>query len=182
LDGLVDDLFGSIKKDRATQTETGRKGAIEVSDGDLIGTPCPIYLDHVALDRITGFAADAKKFSTCGLASPAFSVTLRVHFGLSQLRRVAFLGFLLRDLQDGLLWAGSGVTRGFGHIHGASITAATLDLSEQFEIPENLARQAQARPGRRRLTLPGPVAFHDLDWVWQRAEEAWREALPTEAA
>lgn len=175
---LADDLFGTIKTD---STNEGKKGGIEVSDGTLIGQPHPIYLDHVALDRITGFAADAKKFSTCGLASPSFHLTVRVHFADDQLTRLALLGLLLRDLQDGFLWAGSGVTRGYGHIADAHITGLTIDCNPTLPLPEQLAPNAVNRPGRRRLELSSALEFQHLDWLWRHAETAWRNQLPQEA-
>ena len=170
----LDQLFGTLKK------ETGRKGRLEVSDGTLLEPPLepprPIYLDHVAIDRITGFAADGLKFATCGLESPAFRTELTLRFSRADLAAVALFGFLLRDAIDGWLWAGGGVTRGYGHLAHLHITAAHLDLTDDFSPPSDFlpGSDRQSDSGRTRINA-GPIAFEDLHWLWTLAEAAWNQ-------
>jgi CRISPR/Cas system CSM-associated protein Csm3 (group 7 of RAMP superfamily) len=173
---VADQLFGRIKD---SSGELGRKGRIEIGDGDLAGEPQRVYLDHVALDRITGFAADAHKFSTCALASPRFRGSLRIRFADDELPLLALTAFLLRDLSEGWLWAGGGVTRGYGHIQGVDLCSVTADLLADLAPPSGaLPRFTRtARPGRVRLH-GGPAAFHDFNWLWEKAEAAWCATLP----
>jgi CRISPR/Cas system CSM-associated protein Csm3 (group 7 of RAMP superfamily) len=174
---VLDKLFGTVK------SGAGRRGLVEVEDGRLDGDPKPVYLDHVALDRITGFAADARKFSTCGLASPVFEMAMRIRFTGDDLAAVALAGFVLRDMLEGWLWCGGGVTRGFGHLHSAAIVGASVDLTEEFSSrfpppPGFLASaQRETRPGHLCLAVEGP-AFADFAWLWSLAQEAWNTSLP----
>jgi CRISPR/Cas system CSM-associated protein Csm3 (group 7 of RAMP superfamily) len=173
---VVDQLFGRIKD---SSGGSGRKGRIEIGDGDLNGEPRRVYLDHVAIERITGFAADAHKFSTCALASPRFQGTLRIRFTDDELPLVALAAFVLRDLSEGWLWAGGGVTRGYGHVQGLGLRSVTADLIADLAPPEGSLPQftRAARPGRVRLRGE-PTAFHDFNWLWEKAEAAWCATLP----
>jgi hypothetical protein len=89
-----------------------------------------IRLDHVAIDRITGFASDARKFDALALASPEFRVRLFVRWTAGdwdatscralahrirhERAAVMLLLMTLRDMQEQLLWVGSRTTRGYG--------------------------------------------------------------------
>jgi len=165
-----DTLFGTLKN------ETGSKGRLEVPDGRLLDNPRPIYLDHVAIDRITGFAADKLKFATCGLESPSFETKLTLRFSHADLAALALFGFLLRDAIDGWLWAGGGVTRGYGHLAHTHITAVHLNLTDDFAPPGDFLPGADRHSGsgRTRFTA-GQIAFEDFQWLWTLAEAAWNQ-------
>jgi hypothetical protein len=172
----VERLFGRIKD---TAEEGGRKSRIEIGDCELVGDPRRVYLDHVALDRITGFAADKRKFSMCALESPRFRGVLRLRFTKDELLLVTLTGFLLRDLAGGWLWCGGGVTRGYGHIGGLRIVRATGDFLSALAPPTDVLGSAEReeRPGRVRFCAP-EVEFSDLNWLWEKAEAAWAAQLP----
>jgi hypothetical protein len=91
----------------------------------LVGKAKLIYLDHVAIDRITAAAKDAAKFANSALASPRFRVKVRIRFPESEAAALALWGFVLRDMKLGRLWAGSGVTRGYGHISKVQVESVT---------------------------------------------------------
>jgi CRISPR/Cas system CMR subunit Cmr4 (Cas7 group RAMP superfamily) len=158
---LVERLFGEIK-----QGKGGRKGRIEVGDGEIEGDAAPIYLDHVAIDRITNAAADAKKFATCGLISPAFRVSLRLRVDPEEWDLVALFGLLLRDLLDGRLWIGSGTTRGFGWLASAEIVKARWSDAGMLHTECS-----------RRVTELKKPTFQDLNHMWEKAETVWNPAI-----
>lgn len=169
----VDELFGDVG-------ESARKGLIQVSSGELKTpeTPAkPVYLDHVAIDRITGFAADSRKFATCGLQSPRFETTVRLRFRKKDLHLVALAGFVLRDLLDGMLWCGGGTSRGYGYIKSASVTSAMLDWTPGTDVPADFlpAIPRSASGWRTRIAVKGPIPFNS--WFWREAETAWTKAL-----
>lgn len=172
---VVEELFGRIKSNNG---DLGQKSRIEVGDGVLVDAPNYVFLDHVAIDRITGFAADKKKFSTCALASPRFRGTLRIRFGGHQMEMLALAAFVLRDLREGWLWAGGGVTRGYGHIKDARLISATADLAPELSPPDNVLPgvERKQRPGHIRLKT-GETAFEDWGWLWQKAEASWCASL-----
>lgn len=157
----------------------GRKGRLEVMDGALEGKADLLYLDHVAIDRITHAAADAKKFSTCALASPKFSVELCLRFTQDELNLVALFAFLLRDMMEGWLWIGSGTTRGYGSLRRATCEHFTLNLVEgtplQVEAP--VTQQPCQRPGRSLYAAKGIARFEDLQALWRQLDSHWRKEL-----
>ena len=180
----VGELFGEV------QGKSARRGLIEIGSGTLVGKPRPVYLDHVAIDRITGFAADKKKFATCGLQSPSFETFVRLRFREQHLHLVALAGFVLRDLFDGMLWCGGGTSRGYGFITGVSVRKTVLDLTPPLrqasgdsnptaeEAPDDFLAEVHraVTPGRTRWEIAGDTIPFD-SWFWQRAEAAWTDAL-----
>jgi CRISPR/Cas system CSM-associated protein Csm3 (group 7 of RAMP superfamily) len=170
---LTRTLFGRIKS--ATEDGVnglGAKGLIEVSDGALAGPPHHIFLDHVAIDRITAAAVDSKKFSQSALASPKFDLSIRIQFAEGQGAVVRLAAFLLRDLMGGRLWAGSGVARGYGYIKSADMVSLHGNLLEslQWRPPAPVT----SRPGRALFELIGPFQFHDpaLAWLWESLDSS----------
>jgi len=126
-------LFGSATGDE------GRRGLIRIFDGRTVNDPPFVFIDHVALDRITNATASEKKFSNQALQSPLFSVRMEVLFLRVNTGELLLLGHLLRDLRDRLLWAGSNTTRGYGHIHQVHLTAAKASIPEpwNWRLPDN---------------------------------------------
>jgi len=131
----------------------GRKGMLEVSDGSFISGE-EVYLDHVALDRITQAAASGKKFSATALASPKFQVSIRLKYSPQEWRAAALAAFLVRDLCQGRLWAGGGTSRGYGCIRQTSIEESRLN--------------GQQMPAQR---------WEDLKPWWGPLNKAWKEAV-----
>jgi CRISPR/Cas system CSM-associated protein Csm3 (group 7 of RAMP superfamily) len=165
-------LFGVVKKDRAACG----KGRIEIEDA-VLESGDVVYLDHVAIDRITAAAADGKKFSTCGLMSPIFRTTVRVRFRRGEGALLALWGFLLRDLAQGRLWAGSGTARGYGYIRGAEIVGVNLNLIEEWRarIGADFRGTIGERPGRVVLNSRIKSEFGEWIWLWQSVESQWKE-------
>jgi hypothetical protein len=100
------------------------KGRLVVEDLRPVSeTPLVMkLLDHVAIDRFTGGAADQKKFNALAIASGVFEGRLRLegfepyHLGL--------LSLLFKDLWLEDLPLGSGRTRGYGRVKGWPISVA----------------------------------------------------------
>ena len=82
---LATALFGSARGPKKNQQ--GSKSLIEIGDARLDGAARPIFLDHVAIDRITGFAAGKMKFAQCALDSPDFVFRARLSAEYKHLRR-----------------------------------------------------------------------------------------------
>lgn len=120
-DQLVKELFGEAKGD------AGQRGRLEVEDA-WVKTARPLYMDHVALDRITGFVAGSKKFAAVALESPEVEVTMRVRLGKRHRAMMGLWRMLLRDLMEGYRLAlGSGGSKGYGWITGASVEEVTVE-------------------------------------------------------
>jgi CRISPR/Cas system CSM-associated protein Csm3 (group 7 of RAMP superfamily) len=85
-------------------------------------------LNHVAIDRITGFAVDHELFNAVALASPVFATEVCVRWRDDEVDRcaVALLLLALRDAEEGWLWAGSRTTRGYGHIGSVGLNCGRL--------------------------------------------------------
>lgn len=95
------------------------RGLLSVKEGTLEGTAHTVLLNHVAIDRLTGFAADRKLFSSLALASPTFRCGLLLRWCAgdpTHRRAVRLLMFTLRDLANGTISIGSRSTRGYGAV------------------------------------------------------------------
>lgn len=115
---IFETLFGFVKAGKSGG-EQAQKGLLSVSEGVLGGNAQPIFMNHVAIDRISGFASDGALFNVAALGSPCFNISLRCfweHDNHIQQAAVALLLFVLRDLADGQLWLGANTTAGYGHI------------------------------------------------------------------
>ncbi len=164
-------LFGCLK-----DATGGQKSRIQVSDGELI-SGSPIYLDHVAIDRITAAASDGRKFATCGLASPTFEARIAVGFFEYEITSIALWGFLLRDLLDNNRFlAGSGTTRGYGLLRNAAIVRVKVDLTQAgLGTPAGKFARCDGPAHRRTFAADNP-GFEDFDWLWTQAQTKWAEA------
>ncbi len=182
-DWLWKRLFGTAKG--GSKGVEDRKGCIEVGDGRLHGDPQYVYLDHVAIDRITNFAADRKKFSACALESPAFDLTVRLVLERGQKACAALFAFLLRDLGErGKLWLGSGTTRGYGMVASSQILSFRANL---VKADWPAAPGGAEENGRVRFSLPedseaqsNGILRSDLGWLWKALDGAWGAACERE--
>ena len=165
IDDLSATLFGTVK---AT-------GLLRVEEGHLIDDAKLVVLNHVAIDRVTGFAATNRLFDTASLASPRFRSRLLVrwnHDDDRQRQAVALLLFVLRDSAERGLWIGSRTTRGYGYVKGVVIENAAWSLvvdCENGEPPKACGRQPECSSERPTVSRLGA----DLGFV----EAAWRNAL-----
>ncbi len=142
----MEELFGSAKQD-----SSGRRGLLEFSDAEAISGQ-DVYLDHVAIDRITGFAAKGKKFAAIALASPVFTGTITVRYGPSSAGALTLWTLVLRDLIEGYrMWIGSGTTRGYGKIIRAAVTEIT-GWRATLEGRKELKTEKSATPGGFEIT------------------------------
>jgi len=169
-DEPLEQLFGVQKGDG-----TGQKGCIEIGDGVLEGEPNYVYLDHVAIDRITGAAEDKKKFSTCGLDSPAFKVKVRLSIAPHQIASAALFAFLLRDLMNpGRLWVGSGTSRGYGMVQQTAIQELHVNLvARDWDGVEGERQQGRVK---KTMKASGPkgLDWDELKWLWELLDSAWQ--------
>ena len=122
-------LFGWVDEDE----KDAARGHVRFCDARICGDEDAAKpQNHVAIDRVTNFAAEGRLFSTLGLESPSFSsdVLLLIDAGNREsLRGLVLLLMALRDAQAGLVWMGSRTTRGYGHMH-ATVTAVRGSLIE----------------------------------------------------
>jgi len=192
----VQTLFGTMKRSRqaagmdeaaedavAGSERRSAAGLLSFGDGVLSETGVHrIKLDHVAIDRLTGFAADARLFNATALASPTFEVPLRLRwhgFNQEHLEDILLFLFVLRDLQQGWIWMGGKTTRGYGHVANAEIVvnkASTVDWRDATEAellgwgvgdprligPHTSGPLTAARVGRGHRLWPASRRLHSL--------------------
>ncbi|HXK89815.1 MAG TPA: CRISPR-associated RAMP protein Csx7 [Thermosynergistes sp.] len=104
---LICKLFGS----------TGFAGRLATTDAYAVGTPPePAQRDGVGIDRFTGGAARGAKFELEVITEGVFATSL--HLRNFELWQLALLGFVLKDLADGLIRIGMGKSRGLGKVRG----------------------------------------------------------------
>lgn len=121
IDRLSNLLFGS----------EDAQGLIRIEEAALVGTAKHVLLNHVAIDRVTGFAATNLLFSAAALASPCFRSRMLVRWTLGDprhLQAIALLMFALRDAVERGLWIGSRTTRGYGYVRAIDIERAMWSL------------------------------------------------------
>lgn len=151
---------------------TARRGILRVGEGTLVGDPRPVFLNHVAIDRITGFAADKKLFSAAALASPLFRVRLFASWDSAEEQQQAALGLLLmvlRDAQQKQLWVGSRATRGYGWLEDLSVAAMTGSF-----VADNRRVPLVVKP-RKVAELDGRDTFEPLLTAWRKVSGVERE-------
>ena len=148
---------------------TERAGLLRVGEGKhdgplRNGKPACVWMDHVAIDRVTGFAAEGKLFNCWALASPRFTTQILVRWQAGDQQSfacVALLLFLLRDAEQNLLWAGSRTTRGYGYLRSLPLNAAML--SEGSAEPRAFTNLTSSSVASIATQIPGLL-------------EAWTEA------
>lgn len=121
LGDLADALFGTEK----------HRGLVQVHEGRITGDEKSVLLNHVSIDRVTGFAADGRLFNVAALASPSFRSMLHLRWNHEDPRHqaaVALLLFVLRDGEQRGMWIGSRTTRGYGYAKTVRIEAAEWSL------------------------------------------------------
>ena len=168
LDGPAHTLFG---------TENAQ-GLIRVGEGVLEGKPKPVVLNHVSIDRVTGFAATNRLFDAEALSSPCFRSDLLVRWHAdeeSHRQAVALLFFVLRDAEQEGLWVGSRTTRGYGHARQVTIAKARWSLVDH---PNPNPTAKDARPPRRAETreAPTPITVDALATCLGFVQQAWATA------
>lgn len=134
LRALADRIATTLGIDRLSNLLFGSedaRGLIRIEEALLIGPAKHVLLNHVAIDRVTGFAATNLLFSAAALASPYFRSRMLVrwnHDDHSHLKAIALLLFALRDAVERGLWIGSRTTRGYGYVKTIDIERAMWSL------------------------------------------------------
>jgi len=157
---IAEVLFG------VARGESGARGLCKVGEGQLVGEPETVFMQHVAIDRLTGLSAKGLLFATAALASPAFTCSLRARWRANRPREsaaVALLLFTLRDLARGWIPVGSRTTRGYGQLRSVDLLGGALS-----EVVEGAARQREGLPAGDALWAHPKLAPHF---------EAWRAEL-----
>ena len=172
LDRLAETLFGS----------EDAQGLLRVGEGVLEGEPKPVLLNHVSIDRVTGFAATNRLFNVAALSSPCFRSVLLVRWHADDHKHrqaVALLFFVLRDAEQQGLWIGSRTTRGYGHAKQVKTTEARWSLVDH-QNGNSLAGDAE--PTRRTTACEPPVTVAKLAKGLGFVQHAWADAFPKEGA
>lgn len=155
------ELFGPNTSDAGTEIVTGdgvdtqpdsdrsrkkkRRGLISVEEARLVGLAQTVLLNHVAIDRLTGFAADGRLFSAMALASPTFRCAASVRWlshNPTHQRAVRLLLLTLRDLGSGSMWMGSRTTRGYGRVKSVTKVSVTCSVvAREGETEDGVAQR-----------------------------------------
>lgn len=159
---------------------TVMRGRFTCTEGVLRATPQPKLFDHVAIDRFTGGAADAKKFDTRPLMPVAASAAgggyapvfrFQLHLERPQLWMLGLLGHLLKDLSEADMRLGHATRRGYGRVR-ARVTGARLLALPDSELYAE-CEKAGLETGLRFATH-GPYYDIDLsDWAQLFAATEW---------
>lgn len=93
---------------------THAKGHFSVSDAYTNDDVNPELRDGVAIDRMTGGAARGAKFDMEVINKGNFEA--EIHLRNFESWQLGLLGFIFKDINDGILRLGSGTSRGLGRI------------------------------------------------------------------
>jgi CRISPR/Cas system CSM-associated protein Csm3 (group 7 of RAMP superfamily) len=147
------------------------RGRLTCSEATPVVTLSPKLFDHVAIDRFTGGAADAKKFDTRPLmpiTNPADlsyekAFTFTLHLERPELWMFGMLGHLLKDLNSADIRIGHATRRGYGRVRGY-VTKATLLVLPNTDLM-TICRAVELDT-EKRFAVYGPYSEIGLnDWV-----------------
>jgi CRISPR/Cas system CSM-associated protein Csm3 (group 7 of RAMP superfamily) len=139
------------------------RGRLTVGEGQLAAgvKPKEKTFDHVAIDRFTGGASDAKKFDTRPiLPENAYTLfTFQLRLERPEPWMLSLLGLVLKDLQDGDIRIGHATHRGYGKVRGRVTTGYALllpdsQLDKLFTQFELLATEAPTPFRKYNFRLP----------------------------
>ncbi len=155
LTGLCDVLFGAVKG------QSGQAGLVRVDDAIVDPDTPEILMDHVAIDRITGFSVVGALFQVVALQSPKYTVSIKLRWRPEHTlhaQAAALLLFALRDASKGLLWAGSRTTRGYGHLRDLTVKTAQTWLVETGPVWSRAPQPALIADAQSIADLQEPLA------------------------
>ncbi len=122
-------------------------GRLATEDAYAVGDPPqPEHRDGVGIDRFTGGAAHGAKFEMEVITGGKFKTAL--HLQNFELWQLGLIGFVLRDMCDGLIRMGSGKSRGLGKV-----------VAEVNNIILYYIGQQEKRAQNGRITLAGVGAL-----------------------
>ncbi len=135
---------------------TALRGRLVVDDGLLLTEGKTKLFDHVAIDRFSGGAADAKKFDDRPLL-PGERFSIRLELQRPEPWMLGYLALLLKDLDDGDLYLGHATHRGYGRVR------AWVKGAQALALPGSKLSSALIEAGYQRpQSLPGPFWQVDL--------------------
>ncbi len=155
----ADILFGGKQEDKVASY----RGLISIGEGkylfrlDAQRNLIPareIFMHHVAIDRVTSFAAVQKLYSVVALASPRFlnRIILRWHDSdVTSTASAALFLITLIDIAERGLRIGGSTTRGYGNMKRLSV------LGYSCSIIEKVDEESQIRERVRSSSEPGKV-------------------------
>lgn len=119
---VQDALFGRSpakpkRHGRRLPHEAGLRGRLRFRDSEVTAS-AELERTHVAIDRISGGAADEKLFTWEAVAAGSLELRIDGVSGLGEPIR-NLLDHVVADLHDGLIGVGGGVTRGYGAVRCA---------------------------------------------------------------
>ena len=167
IDALAETLFGT----------DDAQGLIRVEEGVLHGQQKHVLLNHVSIDRVTGFAASARLFDVAALASPCFLSELLVRWNAADethRQAVALLFFVLRDAEQQGMWIGSRTPRGYGHAKRVEIRHAKWSL---VSYPNSGSSADGAQPIRLTTVCEPSITVSTLADCLGFIRPAWAVAL-----
>lgn len=148
-------------------------GRCATEDAYTLGEPPKIQQrDGVGIDRFTGGASRGAKFELEVITGGEFKTFL--HLQNFELWQLGLLGFVLQDLQDGLVRMGSGKSRGLGKVVGKvkSITLHYVGTQEKVKMFEN---------GKLHLCGAGALFSEAKDYGMMEKDHLLVEAKQTES-
>ncbi len=167
---IANRLRGAVGDERPQAQYNGRKGLVRFGEALAIEPITCIWNDHVAIDRVTGFAVTQKLFNTRALQSPTFETQIQAFWYAeddADTAAVALLLFVLRDASQELLWMGSRTTRGYGFLKSLEIirgkvsrvyedskTGLMIRKTEEAANLIDIANLAQVMDGWKRVCTP----------------------------
>jgi CRISPR/Cas system CSM-associated protein Csm3 (group 7 of RAMP superfamily) len=168
------------------------RGRLTCGEATLIAEAKLKLFDHVAIDRFTGGAADARKFDTRPLLPlptaeaptrhvPVFTFQLRLE--RPELWMLGLLGHLLKDLNDGDIRLGHATHRGYGRVRGLVTRAVLLVLpGTELETACGKAGVPLQAPPQDGGQYHGPYRQANLtpDWAGLFGEPSWGTGGPEE--
>lgn len=132
-------LFGS----------TAYGGRLATTDAYAVGQPPrPQQRDGVGIDRFTGGSYQRAKFDLEVIVGGTFETQL--HLRNYELWQLGLVGFVLKDLEDGLVRIGSGKSRGMGRVIG-----------EIKRIETHFIGLRAPKPAEHKLALKGAGALFE---------------------
>lgn len=117
---VIEELFGLAPRKLGNDNLPGRRGALRFLDS-AIREATEDKRSQVAIDRISGGAADSKLFAMERVTGGTFELTIEADSEPSA-PAVLLLKAVIRDLDDGLIGVGAAGTRGFGTVEMADPT------------------------------------------------------------
>lgn len=156
-------LFGS----------TWYAGRLATADAYAEGrVPQPQPRDGVGLDRFTGGASHAVKFDLEVITEGVFVTTL--HLRNFELWQLGLVGFVLADLNEGLIRIGAAKSRGLGKVRGKTREVQLHFLGPRAPQPESDHLLLRGMGALTDVTAYGVKAGDEVQIPFAAGDGAWR--------